>query len=259
MSRNGKQATVGTELRTKLLEIAAQEYDTEPEYPWAALPHYAVLRHGDNKKWYALFFPVAWSKLGLKAAGQVEALQVKCEPLLTGSLLDQPGIFPGYFLRQGNWITILLDGTVPQDQILFLLNLSFTLTASPQMRRRLHHAPNRDWIIPANPKYFDLEAAFQESDTIFWRQRSNVSVGDTIYIYMAAPVSAILYACQAIEVDIPRPLPDGKTGRRMRLKLQRRFAPDQLDLETLRACGVRAIRVPRNVPYPLVQAIQALK
>ena len=40
----------------------------------------------------------------------------------------------------------------------------------------------RNWLVPANPKYFDLEQAFQESETLLWKQSSRVQVGDTFFL-----------------------------------------------------------------------------
>ena len=78
-----------------------------------------------------------------------------------------------------------------------LLDRSHSLTA--QGAGTKPPAGGRTWLIPANPKYYDVEAAFAAQDTIRWKQSSRVAVGDTIYLYVAAPVSAILYQCKAVE------------------------------------------------------------
>ena len=72
----------------------------------------AVLRHTDNKKWYAILMKVSRSKLGLSGDETVDILDIKCDPLMSGSLLMENGIFPGYHMHKGNWLTVLLDGTV---------------------------------------------------------------------------------------------------------------------------------------------------
>lgn len=41
---------------------------------------------------------------------------------------------------------------------------------------------NLDWIVPANPKYYDVCKAFEQSDEIIWKQSNNILAGDTIYI-----------------------------------------------------------------------------
>ena len=58
------------------------------------------------------------------------------------------------------------------------------------------------WIVPCNPKHYDIFSALASSDTIYWRQRVNFEVGDTVYIYLSAGVSAIRYKAVVINTDI---------------------------------------------------------
>ena len=40
------------------------------------------------------------------------------------------------------------------------------------------------WIIPANPKIYNLSDAIKDLDGIIdWRQHNNFEVGDIVYIY----------------------------------------------------------------------------
>ena len=246
--------------RKEVLAFAAQRYGTQPEFLWASNPQYAVLRHSHNPKWYGLIMNVSGERLGLEESGQVDILDLKCDPIMIGSLLSQPGILPGYHMHKGNWISVLLDGTVELEQIFFLLDLSFSLTSRRGSQRPSNAMVDRDWLIPANPHYFDLEKAFAQSDVITWKQSSRVLVGDLIYIYMAAPVSAVLYQCRAVEVDIPYQYQDQnvRMNRVMKIKLLHRFSPDQLSREVLREYGVTAVRGPRSVPNRLHWKIHSL-
>ena len=106
-------------LREEILAFAASEYSTTPEYLWAKNPRFAVLRHKDSRKWFGLIMDVPRERLGLgedasslTASPEVDILNVKCDPMLSGSLRMQTGILPGYHMNKGNWISILLDGTV---------------------------------------------------------------------------------------------------------------------------------------------------
>lgn len=117
-------------LRQSVLDFAADRYGTEPDYPWASLPRYAVLRHGNNKKWYALIMDLPRERLGLGGEGNIDILNLKCDPVLIGSLRLEPGFLPAYHMNRTSWITILLDGTVESERIFPLLEMSFDLTAS---------------------------------------------------------------------------------------------------------------------------------
>ena len=112
--------------RQELLEWAKETYGTEPDYPWN--DGNCVLRHENNRKWYALVMKLNEKKLGQKGDRIVDVLNVKCDPLLIGSLRTQPGYFPAYHMNKDRWLSIMLDGTVPSDEIKDLVKLSHQLT-----------------------------------------------------------------------------------------------------------------------------------
>ena len=99
--------------------------------------HIPVTRHSGSGKWYALIGDVAREKLGLDGCERVDILNVRCGPLLAGSLRTEPGYFPAYHMNKGNWISILLDGTVPPEQIAPLLEMSYDFAGKlPQKKRK---------------------------------------------------------------------------------------------------------------------------
>lgn len=71
---------------------------------------------------------ISENKLGLPGDKIVDGLNVKCVPILIGSLRRQKGFFPVYHMNKDRWIRILLDGTVPADEIKDLVELSYQLT-----------------------------------------------------------------------------------------------------------------------------------
>jgi len=50
---------------------------------------------------------------------------------------------------------------------------------------------SNEWIIPANPKYYDHDGAFSKFGFIDWSQRVNFNVGDIVYVYSGSPESRI--------------------------------------------------------------------
>lgn len=109
------------------------------------------------------------------------------------------------------------------------------------------------WLVPVNPKYFDIEKAFAESDIIEWKQSSSVIVGDVVYLYLAAPYSCVRYRCKAVEVDIPFEYDDGKVRMKKIMKIQRLYTYDKSEfgLEVLKEHGIITVRGPRGIPYGL--------
>ena len=76
----------------------------------------------------ALVIEVNAKKLGLQEDKTVDVLNIKCDPMMIGSLRMKEGFFPAYHMNKENWISILLDGTVSADEIKPLLELSYQLT-----------------------------------------------------------------------------------------------------------------------------------
>lgn len=117
-----------TVTRQDLFEFARREFGTMPEYPWARTPNFGVLRHGHNKKWYAVVMDLPRATLGLDGDGIIDAVNVKCNPVLIGILRNAPGYRRAYHMNKEHWITIVLDGSAPADEIFNLVRESFNMT-----------------------------------------------------------------------------------------------------------------------------------
>ena len=240
-------------MRETVFTYIKKKYKISPEYPWAKYAGNAVFRHSDNKKWFALVMDVEKSKLGIPGSGYVDVIDLKIDDMMfRDALIQTEGILPGYHMNKDHWITVLLDGTVDKARIYDLIDVSFLATASKKKKEKAR--PPKDWIIPANPKYFDLEEAFGRSEVIDWKQSSSVKVSDTVFIYVGAPVSAILYKCKVMEVDIPYDYRDKNLtiNTVMKMKLLRRYDQGQFTFDRLKEeYGIYAVRGPRGIPNSL--------
>jgi len=58
-----------------------------------------------------------------------------------------------------------------------------------------------DWLYPANLKFYDVLSAFKEKQAV-WPINSKIEVGDTVYIYLAAPYKRIGFICSVKKTDI---------------------------------------------------------
>ena len=188
-------------MREKVFQYVKRKYGVEPDYPLPTAPTFSVLRHKDNRKWFAIIMDVPRERLGLDGSDRVDILNVKLsDPMLADFLAQQPGYFRGYHISRGNWLSILLDGTVPMEEIVQWIDESFIVTASKKSRQQYREA--KEWLVPANPKYYDISHAFDGVKEIDWKQGRGIKVGDTVFLYAAAPISAILYQCKVTKTDI---------------------------------------------------------
>lgn len=114
--------------RESVLRLCRERYGTEPDYPFSDKYNSAVLRHGDTRKWYAIILNVSQKVFGLKPDKKVDIINLKIDPIMMGSLLNEKGIYPAYHMSKTRWISVLLDGTVGEDTLAFLIDISHSLT-----------------------------------------------------------------------------------------------------------------------------------
>lgn len=245
-------------LRNEVFAYAKKKYGTKPEYLWARFPDYAVLRHEDNRKWYGIVMNIPYEKIDREKIGYVDILNVKLDDILMRDLLiEQEGYYIGYHISKGNWLSVVLDGTVDMKAVCDLIDISYKVTASKQKKQTLR--PPKEWLIPANPKYYDIEHAFDETDTIDWKQGAGIKKGDTVFMYVGAPVSVILYKCKVIETDIPCDYHSKELTitKLMKIRLQRRYKPDKFTFQRLKdEYGIFAVRGARGVPNSLRSSLK---
>lgn len=252
-------------LRQNVIDYIHEKYGTTIECLWMRFPSYGIFRHDDNQKWYALIMDVQRSKLGLTPPAKIPAddetvdiLNVKLgDLLLRDFLIQREGFLPGYHISSGNWISILLDGTVEMDEIRDLIDMSYKVTASAKKKHEMR--PPKEWLIPSNPKYYDSVHAFDDTDEINWKQGKGIKVGDVVYMYVGAPVSAILYKCVVTETGIPWEYTRDRLSisSLMRIRLLKRYAPDQFTFDVLgRDYDIHAVRGPRGIPAKLSEALE---
>ena len=245
-------------MRDEILDYIRKTYGGEIEYPWMRYPDYGVVRHKDNQKWYALFMDLPRSKLGLAGDEMTDVLNIKLSDFFTRDfLLQRDGFFPGYHIARGNWISVLLDGTVDPEEICHLVDVSYKATASAKTKNAIR--PPKEWIIPSNPKYYDSIHAFDDTDEIRWKQGKGIRTGDIVFLYIGLPVSAIMYKCVVTETDIPWNFRrEGlNINSLMGIRLLKRYDPKQFTFEVLNnEYGIFAVRGPRGIPHKLSEALK---
>ena len=104
-------------------------YLADPEYLWKRYPSYAVFRHSKGKKWFAVVMNIPKSKLGIDSNESVDVVNLKCNEELSPFIAyNNKGIFPAYHMNKRMWVSVLLDGSVTDETIEFLLDISFNET-----------------------------------------------------------------------------------------------------------------------------------
>ncbi|TDQ59436.1 putative DNA-binding protein (MmcQ/YjbR family) [Mesocricetibacter intestinalis] len=245
-----------SEQANRLAQILYERYGDKPHFPWVKYPDFGVFKHRSNDKWYALCMYIERNKLIPKAEGKTDVLNLKADSKQIANLCRQDGIYPAYHMNKQHWISLILDDTLDDRNILALIAQSYALTASGA--EKSVREGRKEWLIPANPKYFDIEKAFCQHREIPWKQSTAVAVNDILYMYVGAPRSAIMYKCLVTQTDLPyhgqhRHL---NIKRVMNIRLLQSYAPHLFTLAKLKEFQVNAIRGPRNMPLSLREYIE---
>lgn len=225
------------EQTNRITKLINEKYNVSPEFLWNFVPDYGVFRNVRSKKWFGIVMNLDKSKITPNKTGEVEVLNLKLDENVTKAL-KLNGVYSPYHSNKKNWVSIILDNTLSDEKIMELVDLSYDISNI-----------KGEWIIPANPKYYDIINAFNETDTIIWKQSNNIWAGDIVYLYVAAPISAILYKCEVLEVDIPYKYSDKNVSMKkvMKIKLLKRYEQDIFTFEKLKKYGIKAIRGPRGL------------
>ena len=87
-------------------------------------------------------------------------MNVKLPPEQIDELVKKKGYFRAYHMNKKYWITFKLDDTLPDEELEKLIDISYQYTIE-----------TKDWVVPANPKYWDIIHCFDKTDEIDWKQR----------------------------------------------------------------------------------------
>jgi len=108
-----------------LFQYINEAYGISPEFLFEGDFTTAVFRHSGTKKWFAIFMNIPYTKLGIDKAGNVDIVNVKVPSYLN---IGVPGYFPAWHMNKQLWTSILLDGTVPEEELRSMLDMSFDAT-----------------------------------------------------------------------------------------------------------------------------------
>ncbi len=222
------------------------KYEDKAIFPFEKFASYGVYKNKKNNKWYAIIMQINARKLDINNDEIIEIINLKLEPSLISSLIDNKHFFPAYHMNKINWLSIILEGNIKDEIIFDLIDKSHAFT--------LQH---NTWLTPANPTYFDIAHAFDRQDEIVWKQSTHIEVGDIVYMYVGSPYSYIMYKTEVTQTDIPYHFENKKLkiNKLMKLKLIKKMEPDLFNLDKLKQYGVFYIRGPLKINKKLKEAL----
>lgn len=219
-----------------IAEMIYNKYKDEPDFLFEKSPTCGVYKNKTNNKWYAVIMEINKSKLDKNYDEQVEIINLKLDGEKIKELINRKNFYKGYHMNKQNWITILLDNTVSNEEIMNYIIESHEYTEQ-----------NNEWLIPANHKYYNLIEHFKNNKTCLWKKYSNININDIIYIYIGVPYQSIMFKLKVIETN--------ENNKEMNLLLLEKYEEDKYTKDVLNKFGVTNIRGKRTLSKPLSKYI----
>jgi len=125
------------EQSNRIANLIKNIYNDKPYFAWEKSPGFGIFRNPNNKKWYGLLMNIDKCKLDKKSSKEIEVINVKLGEEKILELLKREGFYKAYHMNKKNWITIILDDTLLDEEILEYIKISHSYTELPNKRKDL--------------------------------------------------------------------------------------------------------------------------
>lgn len=110
-----------------VIEYVYNTYGNNLEFLWDKFPDNAIWRRNDTGKWYGALLTISKRKLGIKSDEIVEIIDLRIQPERLEVLIDNEKYYPGYHMNKKHWYTIILDFSVPIEEVCRRIDESYLL------------------------------------------------------------------------------------------------------------------------------------
>ncbi len=119
------------EQANRIAASVSEKYHVLPDFPWekGQYRNYGTFRHADSRKWFAVILNLTWDTL-LKNRDEraIDVINLKVLPEDAEKLTKVEGFYPAYHMNHRHWISIVLNDTLSDGEILKRIDDSFLLT-----------------------------------------------------------------------------------------------------------------------------------
>lgn len=111
----------------RITAMIKDRFGSEPEFLWDSDPGFGVFRNTGSEKWFGIIMNIDRSKIVPGESGEIEAINVKLDDR-TPDYLKKEGIYPAYHMNKKNWVSIILDDTLSDEELMELIMISYELS-----------------------------------------------------------------------------------------------------------------------------------
>ncbi|MDD6322858.1 MAG: MmcQ/YjbR family DNA-binding protein [Firmicutes bacterium] len=121
--------------KQEFLSFCLKKFGVQPDYPFDGDTETAVLRHGDNRKWFAILLRVSLCRFGFDSDTAADVVNLKLPAEMFGSFGKDDGVFPAYHMNKLHWVSVLLP-EAPDSIVELLADASYETTRSRRRTRK---------------------------------------------------------------------------------------------------------------------------
>lgn len=110
-----------------LADYVKRQYGASLEFLWDNSPDAAIWRRDDNRKWFGIMMVVPRRKFGFDSDERVAVMNFKHDAKQDGAITDGQIYFPAYHMSKVHWVTVILDGSVPIEELTARIDRSYEL------------------------------------------------------------------------------------------------------------------------------------
>lgn len=112
----------------RIANLIIKKYGDTPAFMWKKFPTYGVFKNRKNNKWYGIIMYIEKSKLDENSSDKVEIINVKVNKDSINQLLTINGVFPAWHMNKKHWISVVLDDTLTDKDIMTYIEESHSYT-----------------------------------------------------------------------------------------------------------------------------------
>lgn len=122
----------------RITKLIKEKYGESPDFPFtdSKYKHLGVFRYQENKKWYGLVMNVDKSVFGKEHKDEyVDVINVRINENERDTIINNKNIFPSYHMNKQKWVSILLDESLSDLEVMDYIEYSRNFMISKSKKR----------------------------------------------------------------------------------------------------------------------------
>lgn len=122
----------------RIAKLIKEKYNESPDFPFtdSKYKHFGIFRYKENKKWYGLVMNVNKRVFGKEYKDEcVDVINVRINENNRDTIINNKNIFPSYHMNKQKWISILLDESLSDLEVMDYIEYSRNFMINKSKKR----------------------------------------------------------------------------------------------------------------------------